>query len=37
MDGHLPDVLIELETGKRMAEMLVTFCRLWEHLGLVEL
>jgi len=37
MDGHLPDVLIELETGKRMAEMLVTFCWLWDHLGLVEL
>jgi len=29
--------LIELETGKRATEMLVTFCRLWEHLGLVEL
>jgi len=29
--------LIELETGKRATEMLVTFCRIWEHLGLVEL
>jgi hypothetical protein len=37
MNGDLPDVLIELETGKRMTEMLVTFCRLWNHLGLVEL
>lgn len=36
MDGDLPDVLIELETGKRMAEMLVTFCWLWEHLGLAK-
>ncbi len=29
--------LIELETGKRVTEMLVTFCRIWEHLGLLEL
>jgi aminopeptidase YwaD len=29
--------LIELETGNRMTEMLVTFCRIWDHLGLVEL
>lgn len=29
--------LTELETGERMTEMLVTFCRIWEHLGLVEL
>ncbi|TKJ29038.1 MAG: hypothetical protein CEE40_09700 [Chloroflexi bacterium B3_Chlor] len=29
--------LIELEAGSRRTEMLVTFCRIWEHLGLVEL
>jgi aminopeptidase YwaD len=29
--------LIELETGKRVTEMLVTYCRIWEHLGLLEL
>ena len=29
--------LIELETGKRVTEMLVTCCRLWQRLGLVEL
>jgi aminopeptidase YwaD len=28
--------LIELETGKRVTELLVTCCRLWERLGLVE-
>ncbi|GAG17560.1 unnamed protein product [marine sediment metagenome] len=29
--------LIELEVGKRVTEMLVTCCQLWERLGLVEL
>jgi aminopeptidase YwaD len=29
--------LIELEMGKRATQMLVTCCRLWERLGLVEL
>jgi aminopeptidase YwaD len=29
--------LIELETGKRVTEMLVTCCRLWQRLGLVQL
>jgi aminopeptidase YwaD len=29
--------LIELETGKRPTELLVTCCRLWQRLGLVEL
>ena len=29
--------LIELETGKRVTELLVTCCRLWERLGLVQL
>jgi hypothetical protein len=29
--------LIELDTGKRVTEMLVTCCRLWDRLGLVEL
>ncbi len=29
--------LIELETGKRVTEILVTHCRIWEHLGLLEL
>jgi len=29
--------LIELETGKRVTELLVTCCRLWDRLGLVEL
>jgi aminopeptidase YwaD len=29
--------LIEFDTGKRVTEMLVTCCRLWERLGLVEL
>ena len=29
--------LIELETGKRATELLVTCCRLWDRLGLVEL
>ena len=29
--------LIELETGQRVTELLVTCCRLWERLGLVEL
>jgi aminopeptidase YwaD len=29
--------LIELETGKRVTELLVTCCRLWQRLGLVEL
>jgi len=29
--------LIELETGKRVTELLVTCCQLWERLGLVEL
>jgi hypothetical protein len=29
--------LIELEMGKRLTEMLVTCCRLWRRLGLVEL
>lgn len=28
--------LIELETGKRVTELLVSYCRIWEHLGLVE-
>jgi len=26
-----------LETGKRVTELLVTCCRLWDRLGLVEL
>jgi len=29
--------LIELETGNRVTEMLVKYCRIWEHLGLVEM
>ncbi|HJX37274.1 MAG TPA: hypothetical protein VJ714_01610, partial [Anaerolineae bacterium] len=29
--------LIELETGKRVTDLLVTCCRLWQRLGLVEL
>lgn len=29
--------LIELEVGKRVTEMLVICCRIWERLGLVEL
>ncbi len=29
--------LIELETGKRVTEMLVTCCHLWDRLGLVEM
>ena len=29
--------LIELETGKRVTEILVTCCRVWQRLGLVEL
>jgi len=29
--------LIEMETGKRVTEMLVIYCRVWEHLGLLEL
>lgn len=29
--------LIELEMGNRLTEMLVKCCRIWEHLGLVEL
>ncbi len=28
--------LIELETGNRATEMLVKYCRMWEHLGLVD-
>ncbi len=28
--------LIELETGNRVTEMLVKYCRIWEHLGLLD-
>ncbi len=36
---HLQEIsdLIELETGTRVTELLVTCCRLWDSLGLVEL